>query len=561
MKFFRLIKWPVAAFTVAALSFALISLTSAKTTVAPTPNEKCSFTVTVQIAYAFLDEGSQNKADDLIKLWKESMDKVWNGPNGQTTGDCKCKVKFVFDIVKLDKGKDCRQAPAGYHCFNVVDRAVNQRGNRADAHEVPPDGSMNGYGEWTTSANGLDAAHEAGHLMGLADEYRYDDTDGDGQKDDHVNLKPVLNPDGSRADQQGIMAETWGNVGPTQANIDEIIKDSGQSCPPECCCGNGVVDDNKTVKEECDPKANPNGCEGDQECTEQCMCIGGLVTPKCGDKRIQAPEECDDAAMPQGCKENEICVDCICFGPEPAPPPATPAPKHEDEPAPPPEPAAPTTPAPTTPTPTTPAPSQPTPTTPTPGSGSTAACSTDAECDDGDPCSVNKCMNPGRADAYCTKTWYTGCSGGDGCCPSNCSAGNDSDCPAACGDGHCSPGEDCASCPGDCGECGPACGDGVCHPDEGCETCPLDCGACGPVCGDGLCFPEEECVCLADCPVCALPECTDGKDNDGDGLIDMEDPGCLHPLDEAEYDDWCGNGICEPEFGEDPATCQADCQL
>jgi hypothetical protein len=56
----------------------------------------------------------------------------------------------------------------------------------------------------------------------------------------------------------------------------------------------------------------------------------------------------------------------------------------------------------------------------------------------------------------------------------------------------------------------------------------------------------------------------DGFDNDGDGLIDYpEDPGCASMQDNDEYNvppDPCGNGICEPHLGEDPAICPSDCE-
>ena len=51
-------------------------------------------------------------------------------------------------------------------------------------------------------------------------------------------------------------------------------------------------------------------------------------------------------------------------------------------------------------------------------------------------------------------------------------------------------------------------------------------------CGDGTCDPDEDsCSCAADCgapPSSELPEstCTDGLDNDCDGLIDSDDPDC-----------------------------------
>jgi hypothetical protein len=56
-----------------------------------------------------------------------------------------------------------------------------------------------------------------------------------------------------------------------------------------------------------------------------------------------------------------------------------------------------------------------------------------------------------------------------------------------------------------------------------------------PYCGDNICNGDETYLtCLADC---AVPQCNDGIDNDGDGLIDFgEDPGCSSPEDDDERD-------------------------
>ncbi len=64
-----------------------------------------------------------------------------------------------------------------------------------------------------------------------------------------------------------------------------------------------------------------------------------------------------------------------------------------------------------------------------------------------------------------------------------------------CGNGVCSAGENCQSCPQDCGVC---CGNGACDWWESCDTCGQDCGACGG-CGDGFCTADEEATCIADC--------------------------------------------------------------
>lgn len=47
-----------------------------------------------------------------------------------------------------------------------------------------------------------------------------------------------------------------------------------------------------------------------------------------------------------------------------------------------------------------------------------------------------------------------------------------------CGDWACSVGEDCNSCPEDCGSCSGYCGDGICQSSESCSSCSYDCGSC-----------------------------------------------------------------------------------
>src|SRR5579871_5250200 len=61
-----------------------------------------------------------------------------------------------------------------------------------------------------------------------------------------------------------------------------------------------------------------------------------------------------------------------------------------------------------------------------------------------------------------------------------------------------------------------------------------------PTCGSGI-DPTS--------PECNKPQCSDGIDNDGDGLIDYpDDPGCFSPNQDSEDDD-CPNGPNCPECG------------
>jgi hypothetical protein len=56
-------------------------------------------------------------------------------------------------------------------------------------------------------------------------------------------------------------------------------------------------------------------------------------------------------------------------------------------------------------------------------------------------------------------------------------------------------------------------------------------------------------------PVFLDTECGDGIDNDGDGLVDSDDPYCLGPYDNKESDENLGTGV----GGEGAENCKADC--
>jgi len=179
------------------------------------------------------------------------------------------------------------------------------------------------------------------------------------------------------------------------------------------------------------------------------------------------------------------------------------------------------------------------------------------------------------------------------------SAGNSPTCDF---DGTCEAGEDCVNCPGDCTQgAGAECGNGVCEAGNGedCLSCPADCrgkqngtpskqyccgdgDGTGPVgcddsrcnsdgfacidepavascCGDGTCNGlEDSCTCGVDCGAPATSEtaCSDGFDDDCDGLADCDDPDC--DADAACAAPPCDNdGVCDP--GEDCRTCENDC--
>lgn len=136
---------------------------------------------------------------------------------------------------------------------------------------------------------------------------------------------------------------------------------------------------------------------------------------------------------------------------------------------------------------------------------------------------------------------------GENCstCPQDCGV-----CPL-CGNQVCEPpSETCGTCVQDCGPCPPVCPDGACNGQETCETCPDDCGPCIPVCPDGFCNGYETCVtCPKDCGACP-PMCGDGSCNGVETCVDC-------PEDCGECSSECGDGKCLN--GETCQNCPGDC--
>ena len=131
--------------------------------------------------------------DELIARWVKEITDVWNGQDGyQEYGQCKCRVKFVVEMQKLKEGE---RAPRGWHYVEV-----KPYDGKRESLPQTPDGqvtiaymgrttsspSVRGAsidGVWSTRSSApvnprkpqgerfKDAAHEAGHVMGLPDYY------------------------------------------------------------------------------------------------------------------------------------------------------------------------------------------------------------------------------------------------------------------------------------------------------------------------------------------------------------------------------------------------------
>ncbi|MCX6773977.1 MAG: hypothetical protein NTY68_03195 [Candidatus Micrarchaeota archaeon] len=278
----------------------LLDFSFAKTTC---DTDDCKITITISIAFA-------GATDAQIGKWSKEISDVWNG-DGKTTGDCKCPVIFKVNTTKV---ANCTPIPQGYHCVNVIPwnnsaeslpqlPAGPKAGERVTGYmgKTTQSPSVNGAsldGDWSDqmsrlidpnnpdSGNYADAAHEAGHMMGL--------NDGEG----------------------GIMNFTSGaNATPSQGNIDNAVARvcGPNACPDSCCCGNGVVENNKNEK--CDPMAQPSGCgAGESCCPVCCSCFAPLCIAAWG-------EYLDQASCQAGCGPGASCYynyqtgcwDCIKY--------------------------------------------------------------------------------------------------------------------------------------------------------------------------------------------------------------------------------------------------------
>ena len=271
---------------------------------------ECKITITIKIAFA-------GATDQQIENWKNEIEDVWNGPNNyQTTGDCDCEVEFKVETMKITNPANinCNPPPAGYHCIMVTPWSNNNANlpwfYRPDGgkeyvtaymgynSQSPSQGGASINGWWSdqtsrpvigadgqpTGENYKDAAHEAGHMMGLGDD------------------KGAPN----------IMGQTSGsNAKPTQEQIDQVVNNvCGEgACPDSCCCGNGKVDEDKG--EQCDPMAENSKCgEGQYCCMICCQCHSQLCNPEDGEYATQS--DCQKNCKDGQCLYNYQtgCWDC-----------------------------------------------------------------------------------------------------------------------------------------------------------------------------------------------------------------------------------------------------------
>lgn len=141
-------------------------------------------------------------------------------------------------------------------------------------------------------------------------------------------------------------------------------------------------------------------------------------------------------------------------------------------------------------------------------------CREDANCDDGNPCTVDSCSVNNACENILTDPSCT-----------------------FCGDGMCNGAEDCASCSIDCPALASSCGDGVCDANsESCTSCPQDCA--GVTSGN----PSRR-FC------CGSGDCSDARCN-SNGYA------CTLLISNREI--CCGDATCVPIL-ESAESCPADC--
>lgn len=192
--------------------------------------------ITIMLKIAF--SGADNSYIDRVK---NEIETVWNGSNGyQTCGRyrVKFKVETMMKITDL-ANVNCEPPPTGYHCVMVTKyQGTPEKTNKGLPWFYLSNGSkkyVTGYmgyksnspsqggesinGWWSDQMSRLvecgngerykDFAHEAGHMMGLADD-----------------------------EDNGIMTHTKClNAKPTQANIEKVVENicGANVCSNEYC--------------------------------------------------------------------------------------------------------------------------------------------------------------------------------------------------------------------------------------------------------------------------------------------------------------------------------------
>ena len=181
----------------------------------------------------------ENGIQDRVNKWKDEIERIWNA-DGVKLG-C-CKVKFVANLIVVD---DFNKIPAGYDRIKIrldpnYRSEINgfQNGFKDGFSHEPYEHDMDG--DWTIdTADNATAPHEAGHEMGLEDQYK-DYTGEDGQTYSRPNPGHEVDIMGTSRKGKVISAPPGK---PEINNVLIILKNLNLKCPEKCCphctTGNG----------------------------------------------------------------------------------------------------------------------------------------------------------------------------------------------------------------------------------------------------------------------------------------------------------------------------------
>lgn len=161
----------------------------------------CDYLVKVKIVFDF-QAINKSEAQAIINKWRSGLESVWNQNQEQIKLTGSCATHYDFLLSSLAVNKSCADY-ADSHCITVTANKRNQRGYLADATVSLANSGQNSQGEWTKNLSALAAAHEVGHMMGLADEYKMQLVNGQSK---YVNNNQQDNV------KQSIMAQVWGKA-------------------------------------------------------------------------------------------------------------------------------------------------------------------------------------------------------------------------------------------------------------------------------------------------------------------------------------------------------------
>ncbi len=181
----------------------------------------CTVTVRLQIEFVNVAAVPLPVLAPIVKIWSDAIDQMWNDTWGGRSGHVRwrcCSVVFEVD-ARIGAGTP------GYHQIRIHLSGDLPGGTTRSSTGI---GLLGQTGDWEVTENHVVAAHEAGHLLALDDEYVLD---GSGSALDEHAVPPYR-----ATDPRCIMANT-GTTDVTQwpEHIDAAMSALDMHCPWQCC--------------------------------------------------------------------------------------------------------------------------------------------------------------------------------------------------------------------------------------------------------------------------------------------------------------------------------------